>query len=797
MKVLKSIARSGSGRSREILSFPGLRTLARSFAVLLLVLFVWSAEGAAQTATLTGRVLDVETLLPLVGAVVEVQPQALRTLTDGEGRFRIEGLDPGMVTLEATLLGYAPAVETSVMARTSRPTFVELELRAVAIEVAGITVVADAFQAREDAPTSTQRLTEVEIRRSPGGIGDISRSLLSLPGVLGGVDNRNDLLVRGGGPGENAYYLDGIRIPQINHFATQGTAGGALALVNADFIQDATFFTGGFPVSYGDALSSVLSIENRPGTQDGIAGDVTLGASEAGITLDGPLGQEGNWLFSVRRSYLQFLFEALDLPIRPDYWDGQLSLNWEPTFRDRFTFTGIGAIDEFGIVEPGPDADYENQEIFQSVLDNDQKSYTVGGTYRRLLGNGGILRVRTSHSFIDYRFSDEDASGFPVLANNSRERESRLEAEAEVGLGDRFRAGIGGELVRASIDSEVFQRALPGGILPEDVRYDSRGGFWKPAIWGQMTVRSGPLTATTGLRVDGVSALDRRWALSPRASLRYATGADIDLTLAGGVFHQAPSKLALSVEEDGVRVNAGLEQLRNWQMVAGADWRVNPGLRVRAESFFKVYDQMPVLAADPNINLANLGDDYGFVGAEPLVSDGKGRAYGAEFFLQQQLTGSVYFLGAYTLSWSEYAGADGLLKPSAWDRRHSLDLTAGYRIGDAWEIGSKLRVLSGLAYAPWDIPASDLTYPLTGRGVRDWSRVGEERSPAYARLDLRVEREWFFSGWDAIVYLDLQNVLNRSNTLGVAYTQDPDFPDRLRPLESVSFLPTFGFSVEF
>jgi hypothetical protein len=220
--------------------------------------------------------------------------------------------------------------------------------------VEGITVVADAFRGREDAPTSTQRLSEVEIRRNPGGIGDISRSLLSLPGVLGGVDNRNDLLVRGGGPGENAYYVDGIRIPQINHFATQGTAGGALALVNADFIQDVTFFTGGFPVSYGDALSSVLSIQNRPGTQDGFAGDITLGASEAGVTLDGPLGREGNWLFSVRRSYLQFLFEALELPIRPDYWDGQLSLNWEPTTQDRFTFTGIGAIDEFGIVEPVP-----------------------------------------------------------------------------------------------------------------------------------------------------------------------------------------------------------------------------------------------------------------------------------------------------------------------------------------------------------------------------------------------------------------------------------------------------------
>ena len=766
-------------------------------ALFVALLLIPAGRASAQSATVTGRVLNVETRAPLAGAIVTVLPQGLQTLSDDEGRFRIEGVSPGMVRLEAVYLGYAPAVETSVMARTSRPTFVSLELSPAAIEVEGITVEADAFRGREDAPTSTQRLTEVEIRRNPGGIGDISRSLLSLPGVLGGVDNRNDLLVRGGGPGENAYYLDGIRIPQINHFATQGTAGGALALVNADFIQDATFFTGGFPVSYGDALSSVLLIQNRPGTQDGIAGDVTLGASEAGITLDGPLGTEANWLFSVRRSYLQFLFQALGLPIRPDYWDGQISVNWDPTARDRFTFTGIGAIDQFGIIEPGPDADYENKEIYQSVLDNDQKTYTVGGTYRRLAGDDGILRLRASHSFIDYRFADEDVSGVTVLTNNSLERETRLEAEGELGLGPDLRASAGAELVRASIDSDVYQRAIPGGVLPEDVRYAAAVGFWKPAVWGQAAWRPGRLTVTTGLRADGVSALETGWSLSPRASLRYATDADVDLTLAGGLFHQSPSKLALSVEEDGVPLNQGLKQLRNWQVVSGADWRAGSGRRIRVEGFYKVYDQMPVLASDPRINLANLGDDYGFVGAEALLSEGTGRAYGAELFLQQKLTGSLYLLGAYTLSWSEYAGSDGALKPSAWDRRHSLDVTGGYRIGEAWEIGAKLRVLSGLAYTPWDMEASDLTYPLTGRGVRDWGRVGEERSPAYARLDIRAEREWFFGGWNAVVYLDIQNVLNRANNVGFAYTQDPAYPDRLRPVEGVGLLPTFGFSVEF
>ena len=753
---------------------------------------------AAQTATLTGRVLNRETQAPLGGALVRVEPQGLETPhRRAEGRFRIEGLTPGTVRVQANFLGFAPVLETSVMLGTSRPTFLELSLAPQAIELEGITIEADAFQPPDDVPTSVQRLTEVEIRRTPGGFNDISRSVLSLPGVAGGVDNRNDLLVRGGGPAENAYYLDGIRIPQINHFATQGTAGGAVGLLNVDFIQDASFFTGGFSAPFGDALSSVLQVKNRPGNRDGIAGDFTLGASEAGLTLDGPLGEETTWLFSVRRSYTQFLFQALGLPIRPNYWDAQLGLTWEPTGRDRITLVGIGAIDDFDIVEPGPDDDYENQEIYQRVLDNDQRTFTVGGTWQRLVGTSGVLRLRASHSYVDYDFADRDTEDQPLLSNNSLENDTRLELSGDFQAMTGVRLGIGGELVRASIESEVAQRAIPGGILPEDILYATEARFWKPALWTQATWKPGRLTTTLGLRADGVSALDEKWTLSPRGSLRYGVLPRLDLTMAGGIFHQSPSKLALAVEEDGQRVNSSLQQLRNWQVVGGGDWRVNPGLRIRLEGFYKSYDRMPVLRDDPRINLANLGDDYGYVGAAPLLPLGAGESYGLELFAQQRLTESLFFIGAYTLSWSEFSGEDQIIKPSSWDRRHMVDLTAGYRLGSSWELGSKLRVLSAQAYTPFDTERSEMTYPVTGRGVRDWDRVGTERAEVYARWDVRIEKTFFLTNWDAVLYLDIQNITNRKNVTGYRYTQDPDFPSNERPIEGVGLLPTFGFSIEF
>ena len=757
----------------------------------------------APSAALRGRVLDAVTRAPVSGADVVVSGEAAggvakRVLTDAEGRFAVTRLTPGMVVAEVGFLGYRPALVPEVVVQASRPTYVEVLLERQAIEVEGLVVRAGAFRIPDAAPTSVRLLAAEELRRTPGGLQDVSRTLLSLPGVLGGVDNRNDLLVRGGGPGENAYYLDGIRIPQINHFATQGATGGGLGLVNVDFIRETEFFTGAFPVQYGDALSSVLLVENRPGSPDGVKGDFTLGASEAALTLDGPLGPRGNWLFSARRSYLQFLFQALGLPIRPDYWDAQFRVEVEPTLRDRILLVGIGALDNFDIVAPEADDDFEDREIYERVLDNDQKSYTVGGSWRHLVGDG-YLTTALSRSASDFRFADEGSDGAPVLSNRSVETDTRLTVDGEWARGAAWSLAFGGGAARVGLDTDFYQRATPGGTLPADLRWDDALGLWKGWAYAQITRKTlgARLALTGGLRADVVSVLDEPLELSPRASARFDLTPSVTLKASGGVFQQTPALLSLGVREGGERVNLDLPQLRNRQLAAGAAWQATRALRVSAEAFWKSYERVPVLVADPRIALPNLGGDYGFVGAEPLSPTGTGRARGFELFAQQKLLGTTYLIGAYTLSWSEFSGEDGVLRPSSWDRRHALSLTGGYRPNTKWEFGAKLRVLSGLAYTPFDLERSAEEYALTGRGVLDWSRVGAARTPAYDRLDVRVERMFSFSSWNGILFLDVQNVTGRENVAGYSYTEDPAYPGRIRPQTSTTFLPTFGFSIEF
>ena len=525
-------------------------------------------------------------------------------------------------------------------------------------------------------------------------------------------------------------------------------------------------------------------------------GDFTLGATEAALTLDGPAGDNSNWLFSVRRSYLQFLFEALGLPIRPDYWDTQFRFESQISDRDRLVLVGIGALDNFDIVPPAIGDEFENFEIASRVIDNDQKSFTAGASWLRLI-EGGFVTTSVSQSRSHFSFEDPGDDGIPVLANDSEELDTRLTVQGDFESRSGLTMAVGLDASRSSVEASVFQRAIPGGALTEDLAWDEGVVLHKLSAFAQTTVDIGSrVKLTGGLRADEVSTLDDGFELSPRGSVLIDLGSGVTAQAGGGLYHQAPSLIALSVKDNGRPLNLSLRQQRNVQVASGVSWTVNQGFRLSAEAFWKEYSRVPLLVSDPRVSVSNLGGDYGFVGAEPLMDDGTGRARGLEIFAQQKLLQNAYFLGAYTLSWSEFAGMGGGLRPSAWDRRHALDLTGGYRVG-SWEFGSKLRVLSGLATTPWDIVASEQSYAITGRGVPDWARLGEVRTPGYVRLDARIERRLDFSAWNAVLFLDVQNVLNRENSVGFAYTEDPAFENRIRPIDGSGLLPTFGFSIEF
>jgi len=293
-----------------------------------------------------------------------------------------------------------------------------------------------------ESPLSVQKLTTEEIKRNPGGNFDISKVVQSLPGVGGGVGGggfRNDIIIRGGAPSENVFYLDGIEIPVLNHFGTQGSGGGPQGILNANFIEEVKVSSSAFDARYDNALSSVLQFRQKTGNTNRTQGNFLLSATELALTLDGPLSNKTTYLASVRRSYLQFLFQLFDLPIRPNYWDYQLKITSKLNDKTTLNFIGIGAIDEFKFAAP-KEATPEKLYVINSNPIINQWNYTVGVSLRRLLQNG-YMNIALSRNTLNNNVEKFEDNDFPspqtqTLLTDSRETENKFRIDVTKNIND-------------------------------------------------------------------------------------------------------------------------------------------------------------------------------------------------------------------------------------------------------------------------------------------------------------------------------------------------------------------------
>ncbi|MGB4329083.1 MAG: TonB-dependent receptor, partial [Tenuifilum sp.] len=319
----------------------------RKTLLLFISIVLLNPLNAQDKGMIKGRVFDSKTNEPIPFATVIVYGKIIGTTSDFDGNFIIAGLEPGWVELQVTAIGFKPYISEAVMVTRSKNIFIDIPLEEMPYEIESVVVKASPFRRSEEAPLSLRRIGIDEIERNPGGNRDISRVIQSLPGVAPSLAYRNDVIVRGGGPNENRFYLDGVEIPNLNHFATQGASGGPVGIINVDFVREVNFYSGAFPASKGNALSSVLDFRQVDGNSERLKVKGAVGASDLALTLDGPLSNNTTMIFSARRSYLQFLFNALGLPFLPNYNDFQFKTKTRIDAKNEITVIGLGAIDEF------------------------------------------------------------------------------------------------------------------------------------------------------------------------------------------------------------------------------------------------------------------------------------------------------------------------------------------------------------------------------------------------------------------------------------------------------------------
>ena len=808
----------------------------RGAAILLLLTLFISVPAFSQNAVITGSVKDKNTQAPLVGVsiVVEGSDPFVGTVSGEDGNFSL-ATNPGSYTIKASYIGYEDLRKFNVVLTSGNATVMNLELTEASTTLGTVEVIAgsSAAVATVETPLSTQSLSTEEIKSNPGGNFDISKVIQSLPGVsssVGGV--RNDIIIRGGAPNENVYYLDGIEVPVINHFTTQGSAGGPQGILNVSFIEDVNLSTSGFHSRYDNPLSAVFQFKQREGNRERIQGNLRLSGTEFAATFDGPISPKTTFLVSARRSYLQYFFQLIDLPIRPDYWDFQFKISHHLNDKTTLTALGLSAIDKFSFGVP-KETTPEKEYVLRSNPFINQDSYTLGLSLQRLLSNG-YMNISASRNFFNNRldkFEDgrNDDPSARTLGIDSDEIENKLRFDVNKSVnGWKYAYGAMAQyvqfrndifnVVRKEIADEQGAVIQPGMVVDFNNRlsFMKYGAFLqisRPVLKNRATVSGGIRSDMNSFMTEGKNPLK---TLSPRASFSYALNNNFNLNASVGRYYKIPVYTVLGFQDmNGSLVNRDMQYIGSTHYVAGVEYLPKDDFRVTAEGFYKRYSDYPV-SVFRGTSLANEGADFGFVGNEAVVSSGSGRAYGAELFVQKKLTKKTFYVVAYTWYRSEFSGADDVFVPSGWDNRHLISGLFGRKLSRGWEVGFKFRYAGGAPYTPLDLEASRINYLSLGTGVPDLTQINSQRLRSFNQFDLRLDKKWNYRRFTFDLYMDIQNVFMSRTASVPTYTfqrnedgsyqttdQEPVRPDGSNAIPLILedhdpfFVPTLGFIVAF
>ena len=765
-----------------------------------------------------GTVIDKSSRQPLEFINVMIVGLNKGGVTNAEGKFSIGQVPPGIYRLQASAIGYKTVTTPEYMLST-RDLHIQIEMEENQTELEGVTVTASPFRRDIESPVSLRIIGLQEIEKSPGANRDISRIVQSYPGVaFSPIGYRNDLIVRGGSPSENRFYLDGVEIPNINHFSTQGASGGPVGILNADLIREVNFYTGAFPTDKGNALSSVLDFKLRDGDMERNSLKATLGASEVSLASNGHLGKKTSYLVSVRQSYLQFLFDMLGLPFLPTFTDAQFKLKTRFDARNELTVLGLGGIDKMKLNTKADDED--NEYILSYLPKIQQETFTLGAVYRHYAG-AHVQSVVASHSYLNnrntkYQQNDESDPEHLMLRLRSTEQNTQLRLENSSSFRN-WKVTVGTSLDYSQYSNTTFQKVYTDHAQTFD--YHTYLGIMRWGLFGTVNYTSidERFTASLGLRADAnnysAAMKDLSDQLSPRLSLSYQLTEHWSLSGNAGLYYQLPPYTALGFKNNnGLYANKyALRYMQVSQGSVGLNWRKGDTFEVSVEGFYKDYDKIPLSVAD-GIPLTCKGNDYGVIGNELLTSTAQGRSYGAELLLKWLVAKKLNLASSFTLFKSEYrTDKESEYIASAWDNRFIFNLRGTYNLPRHWSVGMKVSCIGGAPYTPYDADKSSLVtaWNAQGKPYYDYTRYNEERLPAFTQVDIRIDKTFYLKRCMLGFYIDLQNIagskLKQADVLmSTGVIKNPDAPIAeqryvMKSLkqESGTLLPTLGITFEY
>ena len=759
--------------------------------------------------TLNGYVYDSESEMPLLGANIIIEGLNKGAVSDENGFFEILNINPKTYNLIVSYVGYQSKKIYNTIVKSKGNQTLEIFLIESAEELDEVVLFENPFNKPIETPLSINTFSSVEIESYPGANNDITKVVQSMPGLSPSVGGfRNDLIIRGGAPNETVFYLDGIEIPNINHFSTQGSSGGPRGMINIAFIQDVTLSTSAFGAEYDNPLSGVLQFRQRTGNSNTINGNFRFGASESGISIDGPFSKTAenktNFIFSARKSYLQFLFKLIGLPIRPDYWDYQWKIDHRIDNYNSLSFVGLGAIDDFTVEAPD-DFDATQQAQLEQVPIIQQNSTTLGVSWTRKFkeGKGKFILAISSNKLknIFTRYNDNINQDDAYFRNDSHEWETKIRAKTISYIND-WKISWGGNLQYSDYYNETND-------LVNNLSYGSKINFLKYGVYSNASRKffNNKLSFSAGIRADedtyskGSSFIDN---LSPRVSKSLTLSKDRKLkwNSSFGIYYKIPTYTSLGFKNTSeVFVNKNNKYTKSEHIVTGFDYSLGAASKISVEGFVKKYSQYPISVLD-GISLANKGADFEVLGNEEIITNGKGETYGLEFLFQQKLFNKFYGIFSYTYFHSKFSALSGEYLPSVWDSRNLISFVGGYKLPRNWEISSRWRFLGETPFVPYNLEESLQNYPNM---ILDYSQLGREKLENFNQLDIRVDKKWNRDAFSFSFYFEILNILAQKVPVPKEYglTRDNQGviinPISLSEvdIDRSTIIPSFGFSVDF
>ena len=724
----------------------------------------------AQTGSLNINVYDEFSKKPLSA---EVKIQNSEKSFSGTGTVQISDLPSGNYTFEIYSDGYETGFLNEINVVPNQNLTFSIGLNKIAVKIDEVILTKKIYKTTAESPVSLRNITSEEVQKNAGSNRDVSKAILSFPGVGSTATFRNDLFIRGGSSAENKFYIDGIEVPVINHFQTQGASGGPRGIITVDFIKDVDFYSGAFPARRNGVLSSLFEFNLKQARKDKLGYKAILGLDDMQLMMDGPLSKDQSWsgLFSVRKSNLQLLFKAIGLPFLPSYYDATFKISKKYKSGDELYFLGLGAIDQFEFNDNAKKTLY-NLTLIDRLPNSPQWNYTIGAGYRHLVENGNWL-FTWSRNMLDNQatkyYKNIETPPNLLYDYQSQESENKLRIDRNFKVKDyQFSAGTNVNFAKYTNNStvkQVNQNAIDFDQISSELNLIQYGLYLQSA----KNFFDNKVQISLGARIDGSNYSDVMnnpfEQVSPRFSLNYKFAENWAFNFNTGIYYQLPAYTSLGFSLNNNLQNKNtLKYIKNSHLVAGLEFNGKNNLRFTLEGYYKKYKNYPFSLRN-QISLANIGGDFGVVGNEPLDSRGFGETYGLEFLAQKRTTNDFYGIVAYTFGYSKFSNSVGSLLPSSWDSRHILTMTAGKYFKRNWNVGARFRLQSGLPQTPYDLTRSALVniWNVANGPVYDYTQLNSLRGNVAHQLDIRAEKKWIFKKWQFTTYVDIVNVYGSQN----------------------------------